>query len=406
MNIICPICTECVLPNEDLCANSCGHVFHYPCIRQWIERSKTCPTCRKLCSDKHLIRIYFTVSTTECTEQDVVNLERKLEILNQNYQETAKAHDQMQEELKTLRSEKRKSAKTIIALEDKLTGKDFALRSTVSKLKRAEEELLELQEVKKELSTLKEQMDQVQAIEIMLTSNQTEVQDLLTKQPSHKTLAYMVSNLKRDLVKSLTAQKDTQNILIKTKNALKEERERAESLQRQVSSLESENFDLQRQLKSKRQREDDEEEENKPEKRKSSDASFNSSSESPVEADSDSPYLRIQSSAVGLTPILHKPTPKTYVRKTSLNAFKPSRENLPKDLMEQTIFKFHHRPEPQGITLSNSSSSYISDGMGGLEKKEHFPEFPSRTKSTTDLNSTSIRNRIKSGILKNPTKKS
>lgn len=50
------------------------------------------------------------MSSAQSTEQDVVNLERKLEILNQNYQEKLKHFDELQEEAKKLRNEKKKSA--------------------------------------------------------------------------------------------------------------------------------------------------------------------------------------------------------------------------------------------------------------------------------------------------------
>uniref|UniRef100_A0A6B2E7M7 Putative e3 ubiquitin-protein ligase traip n=1 Tax=Phlebotomus kandelakii TaxID=1109342 RepID=A0A6B2E7M7_9DIPT len=387
MNIICPICTESVLPNEDLCANSCGHIFHYPCIRQWIERSKTCPQCRKLCSEKHLNRIYFTVSSSECTEQDVVNLERRIELLNQNYQEKSKAFDGLQEEVKTLRSDKKKSAKTIIVLEDKLKSKDFALRTATNELKKAKEDVLEHHIVKSELETLRNQVDKVNSIEVLLESNQADVQDLLAKRPSLDTLAYMVSNLKRDLIKSETSKKELRNTLTKTKNSLKEEKRRSEKLHDQLSIAESEKFELERQMR-KRQREDDEVEEN-PEKRKSS--SSISSSESDL-LDSDSPYLRIQSSAVGLTPLVKKPF--------SL-ASKSDPQNFPPELKKLSIFQ-KFRPEPQGRN-NMPRGTYVADGMGGLQKDENFPGFPSR-KPSSSLNSTSIKNRLKSGALK-PTKK-
>uniref|UniRef100_A0A1B0GQ69 Uncharacterized protein n=1 Tax=Phlebotomus papatasi TaxID=29031 RepID=A0A1B0GQ69_PHLPP len=390
MNIICPICTESVLPNEDLCANSCGHIFHYPCIRQWIERSKTCPQCRKLCSEKHLNRIYFTVSSAQSTEQDVVNLERKLEILNQNYQEKLKHFDELQEEAKKLRNEKKKSAKTIIAMEEKLNSKDFALKSSTNQLRKIKDELLEYQDAKKELDALKNQLEQVQAIEIMLTSNQTDVQELLGKHPSSETLAYMISNLKRDLVKSEASRRELRTILAKTKNSLKEETQLREQLQDQLGIMESEKFELQRQLRKRQRDEDGDEEDKNAEKRKSTDTSATiSSPESPGQPDTDSPYLRIQSSAIGLTPILKKP-----------NLDKPNLINLHPDFKKLTIFQ-KYRPEPQE-KRNIPNGTYVSDGMGGVEKKENFPGFPSRNNGT--LNFQSIKNRLKSGKLKNPAK--
>lgn len=87
--------------------------------------------------------------------------------------------------------------KTIIAMEEKLNSKDFALKSSTNQLRKIKDELLEYQDAKKELDALKNQLEQVQAIEIMLTSNQADVQELLGKHPSSETLAYMISNLKR-----------------------------------------------------------------------------------------------------------------------------------------------------------------------------------------------------------------
>ncbi|XP_059615067.1 E3 ubiquitin-protein ligase TRAIP [Phlebotomus argentipes] len=384
MNIICPICTECVLPNEDLCANSCGHIFHYPCIRQWIERSQTCPQCRKQCTEKYLNRIFFTVAAGECTEQDVANLERKLEILNQNYQEQSKKFDNLQEEAKKLRSDNKKSAKTIIALADKARSKEFALRNFQTEMKKIKDELLEHQGIKKELDALKNRVDLVSSIEVLLDSNHSNVQQLLAKRPSMDTLAYMVSNLKRDLIKVVSSRNDLKTTLIQTKNILKEEKQRREQLQDQLSVVESEKYELERQIR-KRQRENDEDE--IPEKRKPNANSSNSSVSSLEIDNSDSPYLRVQSSAVGLTPILKKPS--------QFNA-----TDLPPDLKKLSIFQ-QFRPQVQSKN-NIPSGTYVSDGMGGLEKKENFPGFPLRSK--LDLNSSSVKKRLKSGALKKPSK--
>jgi len=38
------ICLEPVL--NDIYILSCGHVFHFDCLRLWMEKSSTCPNCR------------------------------------------------------------------------------------------------------------------------------------------------------------------------------------------------------------------------------------------------------------------------------------------------------------------------------------------------------------------------
>jgi hypothetical protein len=38
MNISCAICSDLFVAASDVCATGCGHVFHYACLLQWLER--------------------------------------------------------------------------------------------------------------------------------------------------------------------------------------------------------------------------------------------------------------------------------------------------------------------------------------------------------------------------------
>ena len=40
---ICIICREHLTSAKKL---ACGHMFHFHCLRSWLERQQTCPTCR------------------------------------------------------------------------------------------------------------------------------------------------------------------------------------------------------------------------------------------------------------------------------------------------------------------------------------------------------------------------
>lgn len=44
--------TECVMcfnriKIDEVCATNCGHFFHYDCMRTWMQRSTTCPICKR-----------------------------------------------------------------------------------------------------------------------------------------------------------------------------------------------------------------------------------------------------------------------------------------------------------------------------------------------------------------------
>lgn len=46
-SIQCVICTELMTDECILLYLGCGHVFHDACVRTWIQRSRTCPECRR-----------------------------------------------------------------------------------------------------------------------------------------------------------------------------------------------------------------------------------------------------------------------------------------------------------------------------------------------------------------------
>ena len=42
----CPICLEYFDDKDKLAKLKCDHVFHVDCIKKWIPRESSCPTCR------------------------------------------------------------------------------------------------------------------------------------------------------------------------------------------------------------------------------------------------------------------------------------------------------------------------------------------------------------------------
>lgn len=38
MNIICVICSDLLVPSDDVFYTPCGHIFHFACVTQWLER--------------------------------------------------------------------------------------------------------------------------------------------------------------------------------------------------------------------------------------------------------------------------------------------------------------------------------------------------------------------------------
>lgn len=45
-NIICPICLDEKKNGEQWSKLHCNHEFHYKCVSEWLNKNRTCPTCR------------------------------------------------------------------------------------------------------------------------------------------------------------------------------------------------------------------------------------------------------------------------------------------------------------------------------------------------------------------------
>lgn len=61
-NISCSICYDNILHDRPLSHLTCGHIFHKNCLDEWLERSKTCPECRKRASKP--TRVFPNFATT------------------------------------------------------------------------------------------------------------------------------------------------------------------------------------------------------------------------------------------------------------------------------------------------------------------------------------------------------
>lgn len=77
----CVICSEYLLPTEEVYSTPCGHIFHFNCVAQWLKRSKTCPQCREKVTDSKIHRLYFNFSNNESFSDDCTELLRRNESL-------------------------------------------------------------------------------------------------------------------------------------------------------------------------------------------------------------------------------------------------------------------------------------------------------------------------------------
>ena len=176
MNVNCSTCLELLSPSDDLSSAPCGHIFHSPCIIQWIETGKSsCPQCRAKCFERQLRRVFFTeaANVTLDSQTNVNTLQDRLDSLTFKLRCSDK-------ELTAANEAKDKAIAQTVALRSEL-------RDTEERLAKAKEEKAiakqecrlmlhekdKIEKAKKKVKALEEQLEQYKHIDFII--NETSV---------------------------------------------------------------------------------------------------------------------------------------------------------------------------------------------------------------------------------------
>ncbi|KAF5280906.1 hypothetical protein FQR65_LT03055 [Abscondita terminalis] len=377
MNVKCLICSDSFRPHSEIYVTACGHLFHYQCLLQWFERSKTCPQCRAKATEKTIHRLFLSIEEN-VEAVDPFTLQDKIDRLNfnlklkdmdiKNAQESHKIAAQqnsgLKEEVKTLEQQNRTLESTM-----------EALKSQVVFFKTKSKELTKIQE---ELFTLRTKINDYKQIKTMLEGNQEELNEMLRMNPDANSLALLVVTLKKQLMETEKSKNQLQTSVKNLRSETQLHRKKYRSLHEQYSNTlkeveEHKNCNREREcLKQTIEQLQNQNVQNNSSPKKSNlnrivtespiPAStllnLNKSSPSVLDVvksvqDSSSPYLRVQTSSVGLSGLINYN--QTDLRSERVN--------------KQSIFKKPLKMQ----TLKRPLSSGAYDGFGGHSKEEHFP---------------------------------
>ncbi|RXG72017.1 E3 ubiquitin-protein ligase TRAIP [Armadillidium vulgare] len=81
MRVGCIICSDAFLNFNDVASVSCGHTFHSHCLSQWLENSKSCPTCRQRATHKHMQKLFFDAIENDTSQIDPEALQNQIDSL-------------------------------------------------------------------------------------------------------------------------------------------------------------------------------------------------------------------------------------------------------------------------------------------------------------------------------------
>ncbi|XP_055854117.1 E3 ubiquitin-protein ligase TRAIP [Episyrphus balteatus] len=416
LNLNCVICAELFTHTADVYVTKCGHMFHYSCLCQWLERSKTCPQCRNRCTDANVHRVYFNLANLDTSTVDIGSLQEKLDNAELKVQVAEKDLRKAEEQVKNLKATQKKCMKTISGLEQKIEKNDFVILSYSEQLKMVKQQANEAESLRKEVKSLKDQITLMENVSSIITSTAQDAEKLLKEESNPMTLGVWVSALKRELRTCESRKMDLRNALKVVQNDLRREIDLRKKREERLSQLESENYNLSQkviQLEFEKEKEKDKEKTNKSHTNDSPSTSNHSNNnrvanlqketkrlslsptvESKKIEDSDSPYFNIKSSGIPFS-LLRLGGLKGENRENAIN--KELQYNS--DLSEKyTIFKKPRLMIPPSGLTSSLKPGLGYDGFGGTQKMidEEDKQRIINKKATTQ----SLSNRLKAGKLR------
>ncbi|XP_058456194.1 E3 ubiquitin-protein ligase TRAIP [Malaya genurostris] len=418
MNLTCAICSDLFMPSDDVHMTPCGHSFHFACLLQWLQRSKTCPQCRNKCHEKSLIKVYFNIAANTDAPEDAATLLHKLDNLTLSVREKEKKLKEFEDKDASHKLERKKMKKTLSALEDMVKSKDFTIYAYKQETEMLRGDRAQMQKLQAELKELKAKMSLMSTIEHVVSSTAKEVEEMLAHDDNPRTLAVLVATLKRELKASDAKKHEMRERMKSIQNDLHDERSKRKQLEDKLSTADSEIYRLEQEVKRLEKNALDASTDsesivlNTPDqhvKRKRLEKNLDNSTPMSDKVQnilqSDSPYFSIKSSSIGLTPLFRAGLGATSVVGTKC----PEAGQLTKaqsDLSEK--FSIFRKPRLTGTTHP-INKNIVYNGLGGSERKENFPSFPepkivkkesASASKTTSKSSSSITSRLKAGTLR------
>lgn len=258
MNIICVICSELLVPSDDVFHTPCGHIFHFGCLIQWLERSKTCPQCRERTTESKIYRIYFNFSNSDSIVEDPTSLQYKidnltlqLQLKDQNINNLTEIKEKLEKQTAGLRQE-------VKHVESEINGKNSAIHALKQQIKFYKQQCQDVDIYKNEIKQLKKNIESLKNLQALLDASVDEVDDIIAMTCDIDKLKTYITIMKknmntdlqkkrelRDKVKSL--QQELTRVFA-TNKSLSEECIKRKELEKQLINCESEKIVLQNQL--------------------------------------------------------------------------------------------------------------------------------------------------------------
>ncbi|KAF7397468.1 hypothetical protein HZH68_008690 [Vespula germanica] len=258
MNIVCVICSDLLMPSDDVFHTPCGHIFHFTCLMQWLERSKSCPQCREKTNQNKIHRIYFNFSNNDTIVEDTSSLQDKVDKLtfqillkDKDIKHYTEKNENLEKQNSGLRSEVKK-------VESEVREKETAIYALKEQIKFFRQQCSEVDIINKEVIRLRKRVEELKNIQLLMDASAEKVDDMVSKTNDPSTLITYISIMKREMAKCVNKRREmrtklqsVQHELTKVsmeRNYLLEEQEKRKKLEEELMICENEKMVLQNKL--------------------------------------------------------------------------------------------------------------------------------------------------------------
>ncbi|XP_076374879.1 E3 ubiquitin-protein ligase TRAIP isoform X2 [Megalopta genalis] len=189
MNIACAVCSDLLTETDDISHTSCGHVFHFVCLSQWLRKFPTCPQCTKRTASHKIHRLYFNFCNNDRITDEIHSLQDKVDILS----------------LELTRKEK--DAKHYSEKSEAIEKKDESLRKEIlhyshirdimqQRLNHVRKQASKTDSMKKDNKRLRKQLETYINIQTLRKAFQEDIDDMDTGTADNNFCTIMRSNMK------------------------------------------------------------------------------------------------------------------------------------------------------------------------------------------------------------------
>ncbi|XP_017753107.1 PREDICTED: E3 ubiquitin-protein ligase TRAIP-like, partial [Eufriesea mexicana] len=218
MNIVCVICSDLLVPSDDVFHTPCRHIFHFACVTQWLEgnfkfslcTSKTCPQCREKTTLNKIHRIYFNFANSDNISEDTCSLQDKIDKLNFQLMMKEKDNKHYTEKINTVEKQNNELKKEVRKVESEISAKNSAIYALKEQIKYFQEQNLEAVGRKKEMcfEQLQKKIENYKNIQILLEASAEDVDQMISSTSNPNTLITYISVMKREMTIGLNKRRE------------------------------------------------------------------------------------------------------------------------------------------------------------------------------------------------------